>query len=87
MKSATSYGIDADAEIAALRAKVDKLMQNRVAPAVSAVADQAQAAAQTATDTVRHSVARLGDTVRSKPLRALGVAALAGFVLAALIKR
>jgi ElaB/YqjD/DUF883 family membrane-anchored ribosome-binding protein len=83
----TTYGTDAQAEIAALREKVDALMQNRVAPAVSAMADQAQAAAQAATDTVRHQMNRLSDTVREQPLTALGVAALAGFVLAALVRR
>lgn len=86
-KSSTSYGSEADAEIAALRAKVDDLMLNRVGPAVSAMADQAQAAAQAASDTVRHQVDRVSDTVRAQPLRALGVAVMAGFVLAVLIRR
>jgi len=81
------YGSDAQAEIAALREKVDMLMQNRVGPAVSALADEAQAAAQASLDTARHQINRLGDTVREQPLTALGVAALAGFVLAALIRR
>ncbi len=81
------YGNDAHAEIAALREKVDALMQNRVGPAVTALADEAQAAAQASIDTVRHQVNRLSDTVREQPLTALGVAALAGFVLAALMRR
>lgn len=85
--SANPYGTDAQAEIAALREKVDMLMQNRVAPAVSALADQAEAAAHAASDTVRHQINRLSDTVREQPLTALGVAALAGFVLAALMRR
>jgi ElaB/YqjD/DUF883 family membrane-anchored ribosome-binding protein len=81
------YGSDAQAEIAALREKVDALMQSRVGPAVTALADEAQAAAQAAGETVRHQVHRLSDTVREQPLTALGVAALAGFVLAALMRR
>jgi ElaB/YqjD/DUF883 family membrane-anchored ribosome-binding protein len=81
------YATDTNAEIAALREKVDALMQNRVAPAMSALADEAQAAAQAATDTVRNQMNRLTDKVREQPLTALGVAALAGFVLAALIRR
>lgn len=85
--SSNPYGNDAHAEIAALREKVDMLMQNRVAPAVSALADQAEAAAHAASDTVRHQVNRLSDTVRAQPLTAIGVAALAGFVLAALMRR
>ena len=85
--SSNPYGNDAHAEIAALREKVDMLMQNRVAPAVSAIADQAEAAAHAASDTVRHQVNRLSETVRQQPLTAIGVAALAGFVLAALMRR
>ena len=85
--SSNPYGNDAQAEIAALREKVDALMQNRVGPAVSALADEAQAAAQAARDTVRNQVDRLSDSVRAQPLTALGVAALAGFVLASLMRR
>jgi ElaB/YqjD/DUF883 family membrane-anchored ribosome-binding protein len=85
--STTPYANDAHAEIAALREKVELLMQNRVTPAVSALADQAEAAAHAASDTVRHQVNRLSGTVRDQPLAALGVAALAGFVLAALMRR
>ncbi len=87
IESNNPYGNDAHAEIAALREKVDALMQNRVGPAVTALADEAQAAAQASIDTVRHQVNRLSDTVREQPLTALGVAALAGFVLAALMRR
>jgi ElaB/YqjD/DUF883 family membrane-anchored ribosome-binding protein len=85
--SGNPYDNDAQAEIAALREKVDMLMQNRVAPAVSALADQAEAAAHAASDTVRHQVDRLSGTVREQPLTAIGVAALAGFVFAALMRR
>ncbi len=87
IESNNPYGTDAHAEIAALREKVEALMQNRVGPAVSALADEAQAAAQASLDTVRHQVNRLSDTVREQPLTSLGVAALAGFVLAALMRR
>ena len=87
IESNNPYGNDAHAEIAALREKVDALMQNRVGPAVTALADEAQAAAQASIDTVRHQVNRLSDTVRDQPLTGLGVAALAGFVLAALMRR
>jgi len=87
IESNNPYGNDAHAEIAALREKVDALMQNRVGPAVTALADEAQAAAQASIDTVRHQVNRLSDTVRDQPLTSLGVAALAGFVLAALMRR
>jgi ElaB/YqjD/DUF883 family membrane-anchored ribosome-binding protein len=87
IESNNPYGTDAHAEIAALREKVEALMQNRVGPAVTALADEAQAAAQASLDTVRHQVNRLSGTVRDQPLTALGVAALAGFVLSALMRR
>ncbi len=83
----TPSGTDSRAEIQALREKVEALMEQRVGPAVSALAGDAQAAALAAGDTVRHGMHRLSDTVRAQPLTALSAAALAGFVLAALIRR
>ena len=47
-ETATGYAADARAEIQELRAKVEALMQNRVTPALSALACEAQAAAQAA---------------------------------------
>ncbi len=74
-------------EIAQLRAKVEELMAERVAPAVDGMMDQAADAAQAATDTVRDQVTRLSHAVQERPFTSLGFAALAGFVLAVLVRR
>lgn len=78
---------DAQAELQALRAKVEQLMSERVTPAIARVAGQAEDAAQYANDAVRDQAERLSATVREQPLTALGAAALAGFVVALLFKR
>ena len=74
-------------EIAELRAKVEELMAKRVAPAVEGVMHQAADAARAATDTARDQVSRLSDAVHEKPLTALFLAGLAGFVTAVLVRR
>jgi ElaB/YqjD/DUF883 family membrane-anchored ribosome-binding protein len=83
----TDYAQDARAEIAALREKVEALMQTRVTPAIGAIAGEAEAAARAAADTVRDQTRRVSDQVREQPLTALAVAALAGFVLGAVLRR
>ncbi|WP_431283659.1 hypothetical protein ACQW02_02265 [Humitalea sp. 24SJ18S-53] len=82
-----TYTDQAQAEIAALRAKVEKLMAERVTPALAHVAEQGAAAANAATDTVRDQAARVEQNVREHPFAALGIAALAGFVIAHLMRR
>lgn len=82
-----SPGLTPGDEIAELRAKVEELMADRVAPAVDGMVNQAADAAQAATDTVRDQVSRLSHTVQEKPLTALGVAGLVGFVVAVLVRR
>lgn len=84
---ASRFVADAKAEIVELRQRVEALMNERVTPAVSAVADRASAISKSATETVRHQADRATDAVHDKPLIALGVAALAGFVIASLIRR
>lgn len=80
-------GLTPGDEIAELRAKVEELMAERVAPAVDGMVNQAADAAQAATDTVRDQVSRLSHAVQKKPLTALGLAGLAGFVVAILVRR
>jgi ElaB/YqjD/DUF883 family membrane-anchored ribosome-binding protein len=82
-----NHADDARAEIAALRQKVESLMETRVTPAIGAIAGEAEAAAKAATETVRDQTRRLSDTVREQPLAAIGLATLAGFVLAAVLRR
>jgi ElaB/YqjD/DUF883 family membrane-anchored ribosome-binding protein len=78
---------DAGAEIAALREKVEALMNQRVAPAVAAVAGEAEAAARAAADRVRAETDGVRGQVQDNPLLAIGIAAAAGFVLAHLLRR
>ncbi|UPY36189.1 hypothetical protein [Sediminicoccus sp. KRV36] len=78
---------DAVAEIAKLRQQVEALMNERVTPLLGSVATSAENAAKLASDEVRHQAARLTDAVQEKPLVALGLAALAGFVLASVLRR
>jgi ElaB/YqjD/DUF883 family membrane-anchored ribosome-binding protein len=87
MPTRTETEFDAHAEIAALRQKVEALMTERVVPAVTAVAGEAEGAVHAAADRVRHESRRVADQVQQHPLLALGVAALAGFVIAQVLRR
>lgn len=78
---------DASDEIARLREKVEMLMNERVTPAVSAVAAEVEAAATSACNTVRGQADRLEGAVKEQPFVAIGLAALAGFLVASLIRR
>jgi len=78
---------DAPAEIAALRAKVEALMSERVTPVLADVAGRAEAAANAGYAQVKDQAEQIGLRVREQPLAALGLAALAGFVLASIIRR
>ena len=82
-----AYAADADSEIARLREKVETLMTDRVTPAVTQLASQAEDAAHAATDKVRENAERLSDTIKAQPLTAVGVAALVGFLFAGLVRR
>lgn len=75
------------AEIAALRAKVETLMSDRVTPAVNRIMDRAETVAGDAASTVREQANRLSDTVQERPVASLAVAALAGYIAALLMRR
>lgn len=81
------YMAETHAEIAALRAKVEALMKERVTPAVVQAANKAEAVAHQATDTIREQTERLSETIRERPLTSVGLAALAGYVFAILCRR
>jgi ElaB/YqjD/DUF883 family membrane-anchored ribosome-binding protein len=81
------YAVEAQAEIMALRAKVETLMSERVTPALADAADRAEAAAHAGYAQVRNQAERMSGRIKEQPLAALGVAALAGFVIASLIRR
>jgi len=78
---------DAKAELAQLRAQVDALMKERVNPALSGLAHQAEATTHQAGAEMRHQAARVTEAVQEKPIMALAIAAAAGFVLAQMMRR
>jgi ElaB/YqjD/DUF883 family membrane-anchored ribosome-binding protein len=71
----------ADAQIAELRAQVEKLMSERVTPAVSDVAAKAGVAAQQAKDFAKAQVDTVATTISERPLTALAVALGVGYFL------
>jgi len=83
----TAPGNDAQAEIAVLRSRVEALMAERVTPALAEAADRAEAAANAGYAQMREQADRVSGMVREQPLAALGIAALAGFALASLVRR
>ncbi len=78
---------EANPELAHLREKVEALMNERVTPALGAVADQAQTVARNASNEFRQQTTRLSESVQQQPLTAIAIAAAAGFVLANLMRR
>ncbi len=78
---------DAQAEIAALRARVEALMNERVTPALSQAADRAEATVNTVRERLGERGEQVSERVREQPLLALALAALAGFVVAAIFRR
>jgi ElaB/YqjD/DUF883 family membrane-anchored ribosome-binding protein len=84
---ANSATHDAAAEIAKLREQVEGLMRDRVTPVIGQALHSAESAAKAAGDEMRHQAARLTGSVQEKPLAALALAAVAGFVLASLLRR
>lgn len=74
-------------EIAALRERVETLLAQRVTPTVNHLMDRAEHVASDAAASVRHQTARVSETVQERPLAALGVAALLGFIAAMLVRR
>ncbi len=74
-------------EIAALRAKVEALMADRVTPALSEVAGQAEDLANGAAAMARRQTDSLASTVRAQPFAAIGTAAIAGLAIGLLMRR
>jgi len=83
--SAERVGDSAADELARLRQQVERLMSERVTPALAGAADQVQDYAEQARDAVEHQADALSETVRERPLLAVGIAALGGYLLGRLI--
>jgi ElaB/YqjD/DUF883 family membrane-anchored ribosome-binding protein len=76
---------DARAELARLRAQVERLMQDRVTPALGTAAETAEDYARRARHAVEENVGALSSTVRERPLLAIGAAALGGWLVGRLM--
>jgi ElaB/YqjD/DUF883 family membrane-anchored ribosome-binding protein len=76
---------DAHEELAKLRAQVERLMSERVTPALAGAADQVQDYANRAREAVEDQADALSDTVRERPLIAIAVAAVGGYLLGRLM--
>ena len=83
--SATRVGDDAKEELAKLRAQVERLMQERVTPALAGAADQVQDYASRARETIEDQADAISDTVRERPLTAVAIAAAAGYLIGRLM--
>jgi ElaB/YqjD/DUF883 family membrane-anchored ribosome-binding protein len=76
---------DAREELARLRAQVERLMSERVTPALAGAADQVQDYASRAREAVEDQADALSDTVRERPLTAIAIAAVGGYLLGRLM--
>jgi ElaB/YqjD/DUF883 family membrane-anchored ribosome-binding protein len=76
---------DAREELARLRAQVEKLMSERVTPALGNAADSVQDYAQRARETIEDQADSLADTVRDRPLMAIAIAAVGGYLIGRLM--
>jgi len=72
---------DSKEEIARLRAQVERLMRDRVTPAVADAAGRAEEAAYQARDYAHAKVETVARSVRERPLTALAIAAGVGYLL------
>lgn len=72
---------DANEQIAQLRAQVQSLMNDRVAPALSQAADTAQQYASQARDIYQDQSEALSERVRQSPIMAILVACGLGYII------
>jgi ElaB/YqjD/DUF883 family membrane-anchored ribosome-binding protein len=84
-ESANRTADDAREELARLRAQVERLMQERVTPALAGAADQVQGYAERARETIEDQADALSETVRERPLVAVAVAAIGGYLIGRLM--
>ena len=75
----------ASAELARLRAQVERLMQDRVGPALSDAADTVHAYAHRARVGVEAQTDAFSATVRERPIAAVAIGAGIGFVVGRLL--
>ncbi len=83
--SADRVSTDAQEELAKLRAQVERLMQERVTPALAGAADQVQDYATRARETIEDQADAISSTVRDRPLTAIAIAAVGGYLIGRLM--
>jgi len=83
--SAQRVGDDAREELAKLRAQVERLMSERVTPALAGAADQVQDYADRARASIEDQADALSETVRERPLVAVAIAAVGGYLIGRLM--
>jgi ElaB/YqjD/DUF883 family membrane-anchored ribosome-binding protein len=76
---------DAQAELARLRAQVERLMEERVTPALGSAAETVEDYSRRAREHIEENTAALSETVRERPLLAVAAAAIGGFLLGRLM--
>lgn len=77
----------ARSEIAALRERVEALMSERVSPALSEAAGEADRVAQATSGALRRQKRVMAHNIRSQPFAAVGAAALVGLALGLAMRR
>jgi ElaB/YqjD/DUF883 family membrane-anchored ribosome-binding protein len=82
---AARVGEDAKDELAKLRAQVERLMEERVTPALAGAADQVSDYAHRARETIEDQADAISDTVRERPLTTVAIAAAAGYLIGRLM--
>lgn len=83
--SANRMADDAREELARLRVQVERLMKDRVTPALGDAADTVQDYAHRARESIEDQADVFADTVRNRPLVAVAVAAVGGYLLGRLM--
>lgn len=76
---------DARAELARLRAQVERLMQDRVTPALGTAAETVEDYSRRARDVIEENADAISDTVRQRPLLSIVAAAFGGYLLGRLM--
>jgi ElaB/YqjD/DUF883 family membrane-anchored ribosome-binding protein len=77
---------DTQAQIDRLRQEVEAMMKDRITPAVSNFADQAQERVSNASRVVKDQSRYVSGRVKERPLIAVGIAAVVGWVIGRLMR-
>lgn len=72
---------DARAELARLRAQVERLMEERVTPVLGSAAETVEDYSRRARASIEENADAVSDTVRQRPLLAVALAAAGGYLL------